>query len=111
MAGKGSPRRWQHRNLVERTAHLPAEMTKNGHARDAPLSSRAMEILRSLTRRIDGRVLGLRPDSVTQAFDRAAERAGLDDVRFHDLLHEASSWRPDVLQAHELAKVTGSVSV
>ncbi|EQD28817.1 shufflon-specific recombinase, partial [mine drainage metagenome] len=87
------------------TAHLPH--TKNGHARDVPLASRAVSALRALPRRIDGQVFGLRPDSVTQAFERAAVRAGIDDVRFHDLRHEATSRLADVLQMHELAKVTG----
>ena len=72
-----------------------------------PLSSRAVAVLRALPRRIDGRVFGLRPDSVTQAFERAVKRAGIDGVRFHDLRHEATSRLATVLQMHELAKVTG----
>ncbi|EQD71508.1 phage integrase family protein, partial [mine drainage metagenome] len=97
--------RWEHVDLQGCTAHLPH--TKNGHARDVPLASRAVSALRALPRRIDGQVFGLRPDSVTQAFERAAVRAGIDDVRFHDLRHEATSRLADVLQMHELAKVTG----
>jgi len=97
--------RWEHVDLLARTAHLAH--TKNGYARDVPLSSRAVELLRALPRRLDGRVFGLRPDSVTQAFERAARRAGIDQLRFHDLRHEATSRLADVLQAHELAKVTG----
>ena len=49
----------------------------------------------------------MRPDSVTQAFERAVERAGVADVRLHDLRHEATSRLAKRLQAHELAKVTG----
>ncbi len=97
--------RWEPVDLPACTAHLPH--TKNGQARDVPLSGRAFGALRALPRRIDGRVFGLRPDRVTQAFERAAGRAGLDGVRFHDLRHEATSRLADVLQAHELAKVTG----
>ena len=97
--------RWEHVNLTAHTAHLPH--TKNGHARDVPLSLRAVDVLRKLPRRLDGRVFGLRPDSVTQAFERAAQRAGIENVRLHDLRHEATSRLADVLQAHELAKVTG----
>ena len=100
--------RWEHLDLKdpkEATAYLPH--TKNGHSRDVPLSSRAVAVLRALPRRIDGRVFGLRPDSVTQAFERAVKRAGIDGVRFHDLRHEATSRLATVLQMHELAKVTG----
>ncbi|MHB1580757.1 MAG: site-specific integrase [Acidithiobacillus sp.] len=34
---------------------------------------------------------GIRADSITQAFDRARKRAGIEDLRFHDLRHEATS--------------------
>ena len=88
-----------------RKLHLPH--TKNGHERAVPLSSRAVELLSALPRRDDGRVFSMRPDSVTQAFERAAKQAGIKDVRFHDSRHEATSRLADKLQAHELAKVTG----
>lgn len=97
--------RWEHVDLRACTAYLPH--TKNGDSRTVPLSSRAIGALRILPRRIDGRIFGLKPDSVTQAFDRACHRAGLDGLHFHDLRHEATSRLADLLQAHELAKVTG----
>jgi len=98
--------RWEHVDLYEATAHLPH--TKNGSARDVPLSSRAIGALRALPRRIDGQVFGLRPDSVTQAFERAAVRASIDNVRFHDLRHEATTRLSDKLPTLlELAAVTG----
>ena len=98
--------RWEHVDLLASTAHLPH--TKNGQARDVPLSSRAVAILRALPRRIDGRAFGLRPDSVTQAFERAVKRAGIEDLRIHDLRHEATSRLAEKLtNPLELAKVTG----
>lgn len=97
--------RWEHVDLRACTAYLPH--TKNGAARTVPLSTRAISALRALPRRIDGRVFGLKPDSVSQAFDRACQRAGLSGLHFHDLRHEATSRMADLLQAHELAKVTG----
>ena len=48
-----------------------------------------------------------RPDSVTQAFERACRRAGIEGVHFHDLRHKATSRLAERLQAHELAEVTG----
>jgi len=97
--------RWEHVDLKACTAHLPH--TKNGASRTVPLSTRAIAALRSLPRRLDGQVFGLKPDSVTQAFDRACQRASLAGLHFHDLRHEATSRLADLLQAHELAKVTG----
>ncbi len=46
--------RWEHIDLKRRTAHLPR--TKNGSARTVALSSKAVDALQSLPRRIDGRV-------------------------------------------------------
>ncbi len=96
--------RWEHIDWADDIARLPH--TKNGHAREVPLSPRAIEVLRDLPRRIDGRVFGPSRDSVTQAFDRAAQRAGVHDVVLHDLRHEATSRIADLFQAHELAKIT-----
>lgn len=53
-------------NRDKRVALLP--MTKNGSARGVPLSSKAVEILESLTERDDGHCFKSRPDSITKAF-------------------------------------------
>ncbi|MGN6282051.1 MAG: tyrosine-type recombinase/integrase [Frateuria sp.] len=97
--------RWADIDLERRVVRL--QQTKNGDARDVPLTSAAVEIFRGLERREDGRVFEMRADSVTQAFDRACGKAGVDDLRFHDLRHEATSRLAEKLQLHELAKVTG----
>lgn len=93
-------------NLLKRTLVLPD--TKNGESRTVPLSSRAVELLSSMPTRISGRVFGMAPDSITQAFDRACERAGIDDLRFHDLRHEAASRLFEKgLNPMEVASITG----
>jgi integrase len=115
--------RWEDVAFQLRTAHLP--QTKNGHARTVPLSSSAVYALRQLPAKAKGLVFALRPDSVTQAFERAVARARrnydaeceanaqesspshLADLRFHDLRHEATTRLADRLQIHELGAVTG----
>ncbi len=102
--------RWEHVDLKdpnEATAHLPH--TKNGFLRDVLLSNRAVDMLHALPRRLDGRVFGLRPDSVTQAFARATARAGIEGVRIHDLRHEATSrlFERGVFDSMEVASITG----
>ncbi|HFH3919960.1 tyrosine-type recombinase/integrase [Pseudomonas aeruginosa] len=122
-------------NLAKRVALLP--MTKNGTARGVPLSSKAVEILESLTKRDDGRCFRSRPDSITKAFAdaiadaRSAYAEGLSlhlkqkklsqakidkqisddpyllDLRFHDLRHEATSRLAEIFPLHELTKITG----
>ena len=99
--------RWEHVDLAAGEAYLPRPVTKNRHARAVPLTPTTVALLQSLPRRSDGRVMGLRPDSVTQAFERARDRVGLTDLTFHDLRHEATSRLAEKLEAHELAAWTG----
>jgi integrase len=81
--------RWKHIDFEKRILFIPE--TKTDAPRFIPLSTDAMAVLRSLPRRIDGRVFGVRPQSVTQAFERACNRAEILDLTFHDLRHEATS--------------------
>ena len=77
---------WPNVNLERRTAHLP--ITKNGHARTVALTPKALEVLRALPR-TDGRVIPVSGNAVRLAWERLRERAGLPNLRFHDLRHEA----------------------
>lgn len=70
---------------------LVVPKTKNGDLRRVPLSTTATAILHDLPRRIDGKVWGVRADSITQAFGRLCDRVGIEDLHFHDLRHEATS--------------------
>ncbi len=119
---------WENVDFTRRTAYLPR--TKNGDAREVPLSPAAMKVLQGrkpkrVTDPLNGRIFPLRADGVTQAFERAVQRARstyvdqckaagetpdprfLTDLRFHDLRHEATSRLAVVYQMHELAKITG----
>lgn len=98
--------RWTDVDLRDRTLHIPK--TKNGVPRTIPLSRRATAILQQLPRRLDGSVWGLKADSITQAFIRARERAGIEDLHFHDLRHEATSRLHALgLNVIDLAAITG----
>lgn len=80
---------WEDVNLRTRVARL--HDTKNGEARDVPLSSRAVETLKALPRTMSGLVLPISFESLKNAFERARKRADLEHVNFHDLRHEAVS--------------------
>ncbi|MHB1700891.1 MAG: site-specific integrase [Acidobacteriaceae bacterium] len=97
--------RWEFVDLDAQFVHLPH--TKNGTARDVPLSTAAVALLRSLPR--DGeRVFNVRADAVTKAWARARERAGIKDLRLHDIRHEATTRLSKKLSnVLELAAVTG----
>jgi integrase len=80
---------WKHVDLESRVAHLA--MTKNGEPRDVPLSTCAVETLRALQRGEEGKVFAVAPNAVRLAWERLVARAGLSDLHFHDLRHEAVS--------------------
>ncbi|WP_413438195.1 site-specific integrase [Sulfuriferula sp. GW1] len=59
--------------------------------RDVPLIPAAIEILKKLGAKNSGPIWPIAPATLTQAFGRAKERAGLKDARLHDLRREAIS--------------------
>ena len=94
-------------NIYLEEKHLILPDTKNGEVRGVPLSSKAISILQSLSRSGDN-VFTIKPDSVTRAFKRACNRANLDDLRFHDLRHEATSRFFELgLNTMEVSAITG----
>jgi integrase len=95
---------WTDVNLSQATAHLP--MTKNGEPRTVPLSPSAMEVLTRLNDArhgspeslpdpscdpSDDRVFPISANAFRLAWERVKKRAGIKDLRFHDLRHEAIS--------------------
>jgi integrase len=46
-------------------------------------------------------------DSFNKTWTRACARTGIEDLRFHDLWHEACSRLADKFHMHELMKITG----
>jgi integrase len=82
---------WAAVDLQRGIAHLVD--TKNGEARDVPLSPAAIEILKALPRSLDDAtpVFPVTQHDLIRAFRRACDAAGLVDLKFHDLRHEAVS--------------------
>lgn len=89
-----------HINFENSTLLIPE--TKTNIPRTIPLSKLAIEILRLYP------LFDIRPDSVTQAFSRACKRTGIEDLRFHDLRHEATSrFFEKGLSPMQVALITG----
>ena len=101
---------WKHIDFEKRTVYLP--LTKNGQSRSVPLSTRALETLRAMSRTLDGRVFPISIAAMEASFLRAVRRSNLHGLHFHDLRHTAatrmSSKLPNVI---ELAAVTGHISL
>ena len=81
---------WEHVDLDRRIAYLP--LTKNGSSREVPLSTKAAEVLARQRQRNDTpSPFPVTANGFRLAWDRLRRRAGLVDLRFHDLRHEAIS--------------------
>lgn len=75
--------------------------TKTGKPRTIPITRHMARVWNDLP-------FGMRPDSITQAFDRACRRAGIEGLRLHDLRHEATSRLFEKgLNIQEVASITG----
>ena len=66
------------------------QKTKNGHGRIVPLTGTALSVFAGLERKSDI-VFPVRLNSLTQSWRRLVKRAGISDLTFHDLRHEAIS--------------------
>ncbi|WP_036661823.1 site-specific integrase [Pandoraea sp. SD6-2] len=93
-------------NYHGKFARLP--MTKNGTARNVPLSSRAIELLKMLPAVPKGESLfALSASSRDALFRKARDRSQIPDVTFHDTRHEAITRLAKKLQPLDLARMTG----
>ena len=97
---------WSYINLKSKTLHIPK--TKTNIPRTIPLTRKALQMLSKLPRSINGQVFNIKADSVSHAFRRACKRIGIEDLRFHDLRHEAISRFFEMgLNVMEVASISG----
>ena len=108
--------KWGQIDMKRRVIEIP--ITKNGEARDVPLSNRAVQTLKDLPRNIDGSVFKWRGDSITHVFQKICNENGdgarnlLSDLCFHDLRHEATSRLFERgLNPMQVAAITGHKSL
>jgi len=97
-------------DLEARVAHLP--LTKNGGARDVPLSTRAVALLQMLPPVDPGQPLfALAAASRDALFRKARDKAAVGDLTFHDTRHEAITRLAKKLQPLDLARMTGHTNL
>jgi len=95
--------RWDDVDLDRRTWRVP--MTKSGKPRHVPLSSTAVAVIKSLPRWVGCPYLLPNPVSLQpyvnffKSWDTARQRAGLPEVRVHDLRHSAASYMANAGQS------------
>lgn len=88
--------RWEHILGDGSRLHIPAKHSKTRTARTVLLSKRARDIVASqkaLRPKDAKRIFHQfpRPEALCQSFARLTARAGIEDLHFHDLRHEATS--------------------
>jgi integrase len=94
---------WERVDLDKRVARLA--QTKNGTARDVPLSSEAVRLLQALPR--DDPVFALSSASLDALWRKLRDRAVVDDLVFHDSRHLAITRLARKLDVLSLAKMIG----
>lgn len=83
-------------------------ITKNGYSRTIPLSLEALSVLAEIKKGDGELVFPLTANSVRMAWDRLVKRAGVKDLHFHDLRHEAiSRFFEKGLSVPEVALISG----
>ena len=97
--------RWEH--FVDGGRSLLIPKTKNGHARTIPLSPEAIKVLdcRDAQTAV---VFPILANAFRLAWQRIKQRAGVEELRFHDLRHEAISRFFEMgLSVPEVALISG----
>ena len=99
---------WQDVDMVNRTALL--RETKNGEDRTVPLSPAAIATLQLQAgqKGAEGQVFSTTGSGLQQSWERVLARAGITDLHFHDLRHEAiSRFFERGLSVPEVALISG----
>lgn len=105
--------RWEDIKLHDDHGTALLRKTKNGEDRVAPLSARAVALIRDIPRPEDGgRVFPFTKDALRTSWDYACKRAEITNLRFHDLRHEAVSRLFELgLDRIEAASISGHKTI
>jgi integrase len=82
------------------------ELTKNGDAREVPLSSRAREII-GILKPQSGALLPMTAGVMDSTFRKLRKRAGILDLHFHDSRAEAATRLSAKVDVLTLARILG----
>jgi len=88
---RGEILRIEYDDINEAQKTLKISVTKNGHSRTIPLSSKALTTLLGVYSSTSDRIFPITPNAFRLAWERLRRRVGKEDLHFHDLRHEAIS--------------------
>lgn len=116
--GKLFDLRWEWVDLSARVIRIPSlvrQADNKGVPAVLPLSRRAQVVLAQLqshTGCTEGKILNTTPNAVVCTWKRATRALGIEDLRWHDLRHEAASRLFEKgLNPMEVASITGHKSM
>jgi integrase len=89
--------------------HFHLDKTKNGFARDVPMSTRAREIVEDAGKVTKGKptVFEVSPQSLDALFRKAKNNCKIANLHFHDTRHEACTRLARKLDVLDLARMLG----
>ena len=90
--------------IIGPVGNLPANICKNGHKREVPLSKEALRLLSLLPQ---DTLFGLTAASIDALFRKARKKTPIQNLHFHDARHEAITRLAKKLHVLELARMTG----
>lgn len=96
---------WDRVDLVARVATLP--VTKNGSARQVPLSPRAVDVLNALKAADSASVLSLNSQQLDALWRKGRDKAMVEDCHFHDARATAVTRLAKRLDILDLARMIG----
>jgi len=107
--------RWEWVDLSRRVVLIPSSVRRHGNKGvppALPLSTRAVEVLKSLPQQVDGPVFPTTANALRCVWKRALKQLEIADLRWHDLRHEAASrFFEKGLHPLEVASITGHKSL
>ena len=104
--------RWVDVHLDERWLFLRHENTKTMQPRKIPLSTEAVRLINLLPEgKPTDSVLGVNPGVVSTMFRLARIEANIEDLKFHDARHEATTRLASKVNVLDLARITGHTDI
>jgi integrase len=109
---------WKEVNIAGRAWNIPEEHVKTSTFRQIPLSKKAIDILHKMAdmkSATSPRIFHMWKDSstISKGFRRLTARAGVENLRFHDLRHEATSllFEKTTMSDIEIMQMTGHTNI
>ena len=94
---------WSDLDLERRVIHIP--LTKNGHARDVPMTLEAVRLVQELP--AADPVFDITTVNTDALWRKLRDRAGVEGLHFHDSRRNATTMLAKKLSVLDLAKATG----